>query len=541
MKPSFSPFEVEGLVPQSRQTSSSFSRAAPRRSSSNNIRNKSLKGLSSTTTVTSTPGQLSITSAQNACIRATSRTHSFIIRRTGGSGGSRVRSLIAAVCFLVLVALVFNLFASAQMSALLSEEEEEDHTADVHHHITNSSNDGATDIRTSYPTGAPTALPVVSQPTTGDGSSTSYLSKDNAWLFGSLDGGSGVDSGSRRKPAPLVANASAQFASRWCDLSGNVDWYPEKDSELGWQRRAPSFLIPGAKYSRTSQLAKVLEQHPDITATDHAEVGFFYEANFRRYVTLQEKTKVLAARQRMYASRAFRSIKSSLRGNTNLLSLDATPGYLFYSSVLPRRMLCVLPWIKLVVVLRNPVDRLWEHYQYAKQKGLPLSLEKWVEKDMNLLQTTGFLPPNATSTQPSPANLVPYNSTQQDVAWYEYHRRTVEGAVGKSLYEIQLRHWIQALRAAGRDPSKDVYVVVMEDLIAQPETELQSILKFLDLPAHVFSGSSLYASLTAATTTSSKMPAKTRRDLSDFYNPYNQRLLQLLRDYRIPVGGHVVE
>jgi hypothetical protein len=52
---------------------------------------------------------------------------------------------------------------------------------------------------------------------------------------------------------------------------------------------------------------------------------------------------------------------------------------LFYSSILPRRILCVAPWVKLVVLL----GIRWISggaLRRAKRKGLKLT-EEWIDKD----------------------------------------------------------------------------------------------------------------------------------------------------------------
>jgi hypothetical protein len=91
-------------------------------------------------------------------------------------------------------------------------------------------------------------------------------------------------------------NASQAFVERWCDLQG-VDWYlpapkPGNNEVHLFYRR---------QMSGTEQLASWLLQHSQIVAPPPAApvVQFFYERNFRRYVTAQERTQVRT--ERMYA------------------------------------------------------------------------------------------------------------------------------------------------------------------------------------------------------------------------------------------------
>jgi hypothetical protein len=315
-------------------------------------------------------------------------------------------------------------------------------------------------------------------------------------------------------------NASRAFVERWCDLTG-VDWYPV--ATKAWQQRAPSFLLPGAKMSGTVSLAAWLLQHDNIVAPRahrSTELQFFYERNFRRYVTASERTKVLAARERMYA---MDYSKQGLKKSDTSLSFDATPGYLFYSSILPRRILCVAPWIKLVVLLRDPVDRVAAHYLAATRKGLKLSLEEWIEKEFALLGRVGLS--NHTSTTNSFSG-----SPEEDVAWYNYQTATLEGALGRGLYEIQLRQWFQALRAVGRDPADAVLIIRAEHLRDSPAEPYRQILQFLGLSTV---DAQSYSPALFGTESSLDMKAETRHRLTDFYAPYNARLDGLLQSYRV--------
>ena len=373
---------------------------------------------------------------------------------------------------------------------------------------------------TQSPTRSPTRQPTKppqSMDRNSNSTTTQTTGSDNPWFEeDNSDPGQSNDA----PLAPMVANASEIFTQRWCDLEG-VDWMPSKTSR--WQRRAPYFLIPGAKYSGTLELAQQLAAHPSIEPGRSLEPGFFFQHNFARYISSNlDKTKVLAARSRMYA-RDYPLSTAFKERNSKLLSFDATPGYLFYSSTLPRRILCVMPWIRLVIVLRNPVDRVWEHYQGASSRGLTLSLEEWIEKEFVLMKQVGLL--NATSLE-------------ENYAWHDYQRLTLEGAIGRSLYDIQLRQWFQALRAVGRDPSSSVYVVRAEDLAANPQREYTAILKFLQVPDAPLQTPNAWDRFKNRQAEREGMSPDTKKRLELFFGPYSKRLNTLLRRYRVRTGGN---
>jgi len=428
----------------------------------------------------------------------------------------RIRSLLVVICCLVALALGLNLIASAKMNRDPANNETKANRTYVKDQLVDKVLQSAArptqrPQRTTPPTPTPTTLkPSVSRHTS------------NATKPDTAHTNTNFSRSEIITPPPPMSNTSRTFIDRWCDLQG-VDWYPHSESKE-WQRRAPCFLLPGAKYSGTSTLAKYLTQHPQIVPPTFLELKFFYEANFRRYVTTNEKTKVLLARERMYA-RDYPI--SQLKNNPNTISFDATPGYLFYSSLLPRRILCVVPWIKLVVLLRNPSDRLYEHYLSAVKKGLKLSFEEWIEKDFALMREVGFL--NSTNSDF-------WGSKEEDVAWYEYQTSSLEGAVGRSLYEIQLRQWFQGFQHAGQDPALQVLIVHSERLKQRPQREYSRILKFLGMPD--YQPKSFQPSLGHQSKNQTSMHPKTKKRLDDFFRPYNQRLRSLLKAYGLSTANN---
>ena len=60
---------------------------------------------------------------------------------------------------------------------------------------------------------------------------------------------------------------------------------------------------------------------------------------------------------------------------------EASPTYLFYPTV-PSRMKEILPDVKLIVILRNPVDRAYSHYHHMlRRNNESLSFEKAIESE----------------------------------------------------------------------------------------------------------------------------------------------------------------
>jgi hypothetical protein len=198
------------------------------------------------------------------------------------------------------------------------------------------------------------------------------------------------------------------------------------------------------------------------------------------------------------------------------MSFDGTPGYLFDGVNIVRRILCVSPWVKLVIVLRNPVDRAFSNWAFAmwrnKVKNV-IPFETYMTQDMRALNTSGVLDAS--------------NEEEEDAAWTVYRTMRIEGAIGRSIYEIQIRQWFQGLEDIGRDPRTQVFFVRSDDLKKDIQGTMRRVHDFLGIPhAPVLEEKEL-----VVTNYSEPIRPATRRILEQFYEPYNKRLYKLLAAY----------
>ena len=108
----------------------------------------------------------------------------------------------------------------------------------------------------------------------------------------------------------------------------------------------PDFLIIGAQRSGTTWLYNVLGVHPEIAmAKDRKEVHFFDR----------------------YYHRGLEWYKRRFPDNPNMKAGEATPAYL-YNPKCPKRISETLPDVKLICILRNPVERALSAYRYLVQE-----------------------------------------------------------------------------------------------------------------------------------------------------------------------------
>jgi Sulfotransferase domain len=117
---------------------------------------------------------------------------------------------------------------------------------------------------------------------------------------------------------------------------------------LAFLKRQPDFLILGAQKAGTSSLEFFLSQHPRIRCAGKKEVGFF-------------------SRDSMYnQGAAWYARQFPPRRRLGLRFFEATPEYLYYPFV-AERIARFNPRMKLIVMLRNPVERAFSAWNMFRQ------------------------------------------------------------------------------------------------------------------------------------------------------------------------------
>ncbi len=141
-------------------------------------------------------------------------------------------------------------------------------------------------------------------------------------------------------------------------------------------RLKPSFLIIGAQKAGTSSLFNYLGQHPDITLPSKKELHFFdlrYDKGIEWYESLFPEGI----------------------NYENQITGEASPYYLFHPLV-PEYVRYHYPGIKLIILLRDPVDRAYSHFQMERKRGteplasfvhaVELEVERIYEEEQKILR-----------------------------------------------------------------------------------------------------------------------------------------------------------
>lgn len=133
-------------------------------------------------------------------------------------------------------------------------------------------------------------------------------------------------------------------------------------------------------------------------------------------------------------------VVASLQNSTQLIAIDDSPRYQFWSERIPARILCDAPSAKVLTVLRNPIDRASHFNQLRLRKRRPellinlLIFEEWIEMDFQNLKRTEVTLETIDQSKFAA-------SVKEMNAWKDCTRSGMHGPLGRGLYALQLRQW----------------------------------------------------------------------------------------------------
>jgi Sulfotransferase family len=130
----------------------------------------------------------------------------------------------------------------------------------------------------------------------------------------------------------------------------------------------PNFLVIGAAKAGTNALYRFLQEHPQVYMSPWKEPKFFAfesaeDLGFRAANGCEAPVNATVVLERQEYEQLFDAARGELaRG-------EASPHYL-YAEKAPKRIKALVPDMKLVAVLRNPIDRAFSSYQHLVRDGL---------------------------------------------------------------------------------------------------------------------------------------------------------------------------
>ena len=262
------------------------------------------------------------------------------------------------------------------------------------------------------------------------------------------------------------------------------------------KRETPSYLIIGAQKAGTTSMYEYINQHPLSVKGRRRETHFFdwrWQDNLKtkkeqkefydKFFFANELKQVRGERSGAkgcivgWAGRAgyrrlalpLERLRSGLVIVASLLLLltpsvvasllpllsplsqcpscltgDSTPSYLLHSDIVIPRVKDVCPWVKLIVMLRNPIDRALSHYRMVtsddgtdaqkKIRGMAwrgLTFEQVIEMEMVEMEKKGLMGEDAGEQE-----------------WEGYIKGLPMGTgshslLGRGIYYLQLKAWMK--------------------------------------------------------------------------------------------------
>jgi Sulfotransferase domain len=254
-------------------------------------------------------------------------------------------------------------------------------------------------------------------------------------------------------------------------------------------RMEPDFLIIGAQRAGTTSLHSYLKQHPAVIPSwlVRKELHYFSKNFDKSYAWYKGHFPL-----RLRASWVERE------SGVTPLTGEASPYYLFHP-LSPSRVASRLPEAKLLVLLRDPVQRAYSHYRKEVAFGFePLSFPEAIAKESSRLA-------GEAERMLADPNYEGFNHRH-----YSY--------VSRGIYVDQLVRWSAFF------PSDRLLILSSESFFTHPSTEMQRVFEFLGLPSYF---STNYAKHNESRT-SMELDRATEKHLTDLFRPHNERLFEHL-------------
>ena len=249
-------------------------------------------------------------------------------------------------------------------------------------------------------------------------------------------------------------------------------------------RMLPDFLIVGAQRCGTTSMFGVLSQHPAVFSSVHNKKELrFFDDEYARGLSWYQSHFPVRARAR-----------ATSRGTgIEPVAFEGSPYYMFHP-LAPERIARALPEVRLIVMVRDPVERAYSQHAHQVIRGLETeSFERALELEDSRIDGEAERMASDPSYVSRPHRLYTYRTRGQ--------------------YAEQLEH-LESL--FGRDR---IHVVDCGDFFADPGPDYDRVLKFLGLPAL---GEPEFMPRNARPR--SPIPQSLQAALDEHFLPYDERL-----------------
>ncbi len=294
-------------------------------------------------------------------------------------------------------------------------------------------------------------------------------------------------------------------------------------------RTRPDFLfIGGAKCGSTS-FAIYLGAHPQLCIRGPKEPNFWSwgknPATYQDYFVNESPIARPAADDRV--------------------SGEYSTSYLLHP-LAPRRVYAALPEAKIILMLRNPVDRAYSHYMMSKLRGFEpdCSFDEIVRREIEevpilmeahercFLNPEGTISSCLTKSDGSPIRVTSHReggaqielTSNRDLRNYYF-----KSYVFRSLYHDQVKRWLAVF------PAEQLLIMQSERFFEDPALHMSKTSTFLGLESFDFASSPRVQKIWGGGVSNALRKAEDYREmnlethslLESFFRPWNDRLSEL--------------
>ena len=212
----------------------------------------------------------------------------------------------------------------------------------------------------------------------------------------------------------------------------------------GFIRVIPDFLVIGAKRCGTTSLYQHLSEHPCISRSPRDNIGFFNE-NYHLGINWYKSLFPTVFYKKKMESK-----------NKQCLFFDVTSTYM-EEELTAKNVYEVNPNQKIIVILRNPVDRAYSHYHVnVKEKSEKRSFEDAVFEEMNRIKSERIIQNKNKNLRVFTPNNIHY--------------------LKKGFYALQLKSWFKIF------PREQILVLSTEEFQEDQNLIYKKIFDFLNIP-----------------------------------------------------------
>ena len=275
------------------------------------------------------------------------------------------------------------------------------------------------------------------------------------------------------------------YLTRWPERALPIPgiWYRDLTAK---KRILPSFIIIGAQRCGTTSLYDYLSHHPQIIPSPVKEL-FYFDDYYTRPIEWY-KSFFPTEKEREKLERDL--VASVITG-------EASPSYFFHPYA-AKRIKETLPDVKLILVLRDPIERAYSHYNHIKRLNRePLSFEEALEKELERIT-------------PDVEKLAKDENYKADLRRdYSYLTR--------GYYAKQLKEWFKHF------PKEQLLIVQSEEFYRETPKVYNEIVEYLGLNSYTLPTFEAKNALKYA-----KMAPETKEKLKAYFAPKNEELYELL-------------